>query len=61
LRGKELVKLLHKKGWHVDRVQGSHYVMKNGKKTEVIPVHNRDLPTGLLKAILKRLEQDDVS
>ncbi|MGI6720810.1 MAG: type II toxin-antitoxin system HicA family toxin [Anaerovoracaceae bacterium] len=32
MRGKELVKLLHKKGWHVDRVQGSHYVMKMAKE-----------------------------
>lgn len=35
--------------------------MKKDKRTEVIPVHNRDLPTGLLKALLKRLEQDDVN
>jgi len=54
LKGKELVKLLKKNGWHTDRIHGSHYVMKKGCRTEVIPVHNTDIPIGLANAILKR-------
>ena len=54
MKGKELVRLLKKLGWRIDRIHGSHYVMKKGNQTEVIPVHNTDIPIGLANAILKR-------
>ncbi|GAB1476353.1 hypothetical protein MASR2M70_11870 [Bacillota bacterium] len=54
MKGKDLVKLLRENGWQVHRIQGSHHVMKKGDRTEIIPVHNTDLPIGLLSAILKR-------
>ena len=54
MKGKDVVKQLQKKGWIIDRIQGSHYIMKKGNRTEVIPVHNTDLPIGLYNAIKKR-------
>ncbi len=54
MKGKELVKQLQKNGWTIDRIHGSHYIMKKGSQTEVIPVHNFDLAPGLLHAIKKR-------
>lgn len=54
MKGKDLVKELKKNGWTVDRIHGSHHVMRKGHQTEVIPVHNKDLPIGLLNAIKKR-------
>lgn len=54
MKGKDLVKLLKQNGWTVDRVHGSHYIMKKGNQTETVPVHNKDLPPGLLNAIKKR-------
>jgi len=55
MSGKELVKQMQKNGWLIDRIHGSHYVMKKGENTEIVPVHgNRDLPEGLLKSIQKR-------
>lgn len=54
MRGKELVKLLQKNGWRIDRIKGSHHIMKKDGKTEIIPVHNTDIPTGLVNSILKR-------
>ncbi len=54
MKGSELVKELKKNGWKVDRIHGSHYIMKKENKTEVVPVHNTDIPKGLLNAILKR-------
>ena len=54
MTGAELVKLLKKAGWRTERIKGSHHVMKKGSRTEIIPVHNKDLPTGLLNAIKKR-------
>lgn len=54
MKGKELVKLLSKNGWEIDRINGSHYIMKKDGRIEIIPMHNTDLPKGLLIAILKR-------
>ena len=55
MNGKQLVKLLKEKGWTVDRIHGSHYMMKKGGEIETIPVHGtKDIPTGLLNKILKR-------
>lgn len=54
MKGKELVKLLKKNGWTVDRMHGSHCVMKKGNQTEIIPIHNTDLAPGILHAIKKR-------
>ena len=55
MSSKELLKKLKKDGWIEERVEGSHHVLKKGDRTEVIPVHgNKDIPKGLLNAILKR-------
>ncbi len=54
MKGKELVKLLNKDGWELDRINGSHHVMKKDGRTEIIPVHNKDIPIGLANAIMKR-------
>lgn len=56
MTGKELIALMKKNGWKLDRIEGSHHVMvKDGNRIEVISFHgNRDLPTGMLHSILKR-------
>lgn len=54
MTGKELIKLLERNGWKLDRINGSHHIMAKGKLTESIPVHNADLKKGLLNTILKR-------
>ena len=50
----DLLKLLQQNGWRLVRINGSHHVMQKGGATEVIPIHGKDVPTGLLNAILKR-------
>ena len=53
LTGMELVKLLIKEGWTVDRISGSHHIMFKGDKT--VPVHaGKAIPTGLLNKLLKQ-------
>ena len=37
MTGKELVKQLQKKGWEIERTNGSHYIMKKGNRTEIVP------------------------
>ena len=53
MRDKDLLKLLQKNGWVVKRVKGSHHVMQKDDKIQIIAVHNKDVPTGLLNRILK--------
>ncbi len=55
MSGKELIKKLLKKGWALDRINGSHHILMKGKETLTVPVHgNKDLPKGLLNALLKQ-------
>lgn len=54
MKDKDLLKLLLQNGWTVKRIQGSHHILQKDDKTEVVPIHNKDVPTGLLNVILKR-------
>ena len=54
MKDKDLLKLLKQNGWTVVRIKGSHHSLRKGNQTETLPVHGRDVPTGLLNAILKR-------
>ena len=54
MNGKQIVKKLESLGWKLDRVSGSHHVMKKeGRKRPVpIPVHgSTDFSKSLLSAI----------
>ncbi len=56
ITGKKLCKILEKNGWTLARINGSHHVyIKSGEEARIIvPVHgNKEIKTGLLKAILK--------
>jgi Predicted periplasmic or secreted lipoprotein len=54
MKDKDLLKLMIKDGWELVRINGSHHVLKKGDKTEIVPIHGKDVPIGLLNAILKR-------
>lgn len=54
MKDKDLLKLLQKNGWKIERIRGSHHILIKGDKTEIVPVHGRDVPIGLLNAILKQ-------
>lgn len=56
MKDKDLLKLLKKNGWKIVRINGSHHVLQKNEKTTVIPIHGRDVPTGLLNQILKETE-----
>ncbi len=55
MKDKELLKLMQQDGWKIDRIKGSHHVMKKGNQTEVIPVHGKEISTGIANKILKRI------
>ena len=54
MKDKDLLKLFIQNGWKVVRINGSHHVLQKDKQTKVIPIHGKDVPKGLLNAILKR-------
>ena len=53
---KELIKLLERKGFVFDRASGSHhiYMLPDGSRRVVVPVHSKDLAKGTLHSILKQ-------
>ena len=56
ISGKDLARLVQRKGWSLARVHGSHniFVMPGRRERIVIPVHgNRPLKVGLLRALMK--------
>lgn len=53
MKDKDMLKLLLKNGWTLDRVNGSHHILKKGKLHISLPVHGQDLKPGLEKAIKK--------
>jgi len=54
VNGKVLIKLLKSNGWVLDRVSGSHHILKKDSKTIVVPVHGtKDIKIGTLNSILK--------
>ncbi|HLK00116.1 MAG TPA: type II toxin-antitoxin system HicA family toxin [Streptosporangiaceae bacterium] len=54
VRGARVVRALERAGFEVARISSSHYIMKHPDGRVVsIPVHNRDLPKGTLRNILK--------
>ena len=53
MRDKDLLKLLKKNGWKMIRITGSHHILQKGEQTITVPIHGRDVPTGLLSRILK--------
>ncbi len=64
LTPKEIVKILKKKGFVLDRSRGSHQVWLHPetRKRAIVPMHNKDIPTGTLYAILKQagIEKDQL-
>ncbi|MBI5193717.1 MAG: type II toxin-antitoxin system HicA family toxin [Nitrospirae bacterium] len=59
ISGRDLCKILEKKGWQLKKVHGSHHVyMMTGRKERIsIPVlGNKDLKIGMLRSIMKIAE-----
>jgi predicted RNA binding protein YcfA (HicA-like mRNA interferase family) len=55
MNSKELLKELMKDGWYIDRVVGSHHILKHPTKSGHIslPHPKKDLGVGIVKAIKK--------
>lgn len=51
IKSKEVVRILQKLGFQIDRQNGTHVIMKKENKTVVVPVHKETIPIGTLKSI----------
>ena len=60
--GRQLVRALERTGWRVDRIRGSHHIMRHPEFPRValsVPVHgNQALPIGTIVSILKDARVD---
>jgi len=56
LTPKDIVRILKQKGFILDRSRGSHQIWLHpvSRKRAVVPMHNKDIPSGTLYAILKQ-------
>ena len=55
MSGKDFINKLMKDGWELDRVKGSHHIMRKHDICISVPVHsNEDLKTGILNALNKK-------
>jgi predicted RNA binding protein YcfA (HicA-like mRNA interferase family) len=55
MSGKKLIQLLKKHDWILDRISGSHHIMRKENTTLSVPVHgNTDLKPGILDSLLKK-------
>jgi len=54
MKDKELLSLLQKDGWLLDRINGSHYILVKDNQTISLPIHGKDMKKGLETAILKK-------
>ena len=56
IKSKEVVKILQKNGFKIDRQSGTHVILKKDAKTVVVPVHHETMPIGTLKSIEKQAD-----
>lgn len=64
LTPKDILKILKKKGFVLDRSRGSHQIWLHpvSNKRVVVPMHKKDLPAGTLHSILKQagIDKEDI-
>jgi len=56
LTGREVIKILERRGWSVRRIRGSHHVLRHPEIPDAVPVPvhgNRPVKRGTLGVILK--------
>lgn len=56
MRPSEVIRVIEQLGGEKVRQRGSHARMRAGDCYTTVPVHNRDLPKGLIRAIERDLE-----
>ncbi|NIZ41545.1 type II toxin-antitoxin system HicA family toxin (plasmid) [Entomospira entomophila] len=56
--GKALLAEALRQGWVLERVNGSHHIIKKNNRIVSIPVHNKDLGKGIFLKLKKQIEEN---
>ncbi len=62
MRVRELLEKLHRDGWRIVRITGSHRILKHSIKNGTVVVAglpSKDVAIGTLKSVLKEAELED--
>ncbi|QSV67676.1 MAG: type II toxin-antitoxin system HicA family toxin [Aphanizomenon flos-aquae DEX188] len=54
MKVKEVLKILEADGWYIDRIRGSHRILKHQSKSGIVVVPGKprdDIPVGTLSSI----------
>lgn len=55
MNGKQVIAKLKLAGWDLERIHGSHHILKKGELKVPVPVHGtKDLGAGLISAIQRQ-------
>ena len=57
MKYREIIRIIEKDGWIIDRQKGSHKQYKHRFKKGLVTIsgkNNQDIPIGILKSILKQ-------
>lgn len=56
LTSQQVIKLIERKGFILDRIKGSHHIYYHpeNRRRVIVPFHKKDLPKGTLHEILKQ-------
>jgi predicted RNA binding protein YcfA (HicA-like mRNA interferase family) len=57
MKVKEVLKILEKDGWYIDRTRGSHRILKNMSKSGIVVVPGKpsdEIPVGTLSSVWKQ-------
>ena len=64
LTPKDIARILKQKGFVLDRARGSHQIWLHPvtRKRAIVPMHNKDIPTGTMYSILKQagIDKDEL-
>jgi predicted RNA binding protein YcfA (HicA-like mRNA interferase family) len=62
MKVKEVLKILEAAGWYIDRIRGSHRILKHSDKPGIVVLAgklSKDLATGTLKSIFEQAQLED--
>ncbi|MBE9055233.1 type II toxin-antitoxin system HicA family toxin [Sphaerospermopsis sp. LEGE 08334] len=63
MKVKEVLKILEADGWYIDRIRGSHRILKNENKSGIVVVPGKpsdDIPIGTLSSIWKQAKLGEI-
>ena len=57
MKSSEFHRKIKKNGWHLLRIEGSHYLYEKDGKVEAVPFHGpKEMGEGLRKTLIKRMQ-----